>query len=346
MQNGEPKLITFESTRKFGTETEVLSYDKRDFQRHPLESKRELPQGLDDIAHHMSKMLHSEVQCNKWHQTHNNDTWVLKPDRSCGMEICSPVYKGWHGLNRILMVTDMLAANPKVAVDSRCGFHVHIDVGDLSPDELLSVLTFWVKFEPVFLDSMPFNRKINRYCQLIGASPAFDHEANPTLNFLTEKLGRVKYYSLNTYHMYSGKRSTIEFRIAEGDACVDSFFIKNWCRMVLHFVERSRQHRAKRYSPKDPWSGYVWLDLNDLMKFMGYYEPNISKGVEQARNWFLARIKHNMNCDLVGVFSPEARQITKMQVEENWQRFGLGDYKELLCPANMKESLYSPELRF
>jgi hypothetical protein len=62
----------------------------------------------------------------------------------------------------------------KIQSDNRCSFHVHIDVSDLSEIKLASVISWWIKCEPVFLDSVPAKRKKNQYCQFLGEMDIFD----------------------------------------------------------------------------------------------------------------------------------------------------------------------------
>jgi hypothetical protein len=337
----DSKPLSFDYDRRFGTETEVPSFDHRDFKRYPLNAKsKEQPEGMEYLATMISTVVKHRVECNKWHHTHNNDSWVLKPDSSCGIEICSPVYKGWHGLRQVVQVTKALADDPRVDVDSRCGFHVHLGIEDCDPAQTLSILSHWIKCEAVFMDSVPFNRKNNRYCQLIGHSPLFDHNEEYSLVALLQKLGNAKYFSLNAYHLNRGSRSTIESRIAEESACVDPFYVKNWVRLLIHFVECAKARKPPGKYNGDSWSGLVWLDLNEVMEFLRFNEP-LSKGMEQVRNWFLARIRRNVDCSTTGAFAPEARKITKLQIEEIWTRLGLGESSmPYISPSNLEEALY------
>ena len=58
----------------------------------------------------------------KWgyEETNNNSSWVLKPDASCGMEICSPICKGNHGLKRLCRLVDAINDDSKIESDARC----------------------------------------------------------------------------------------------------------------------------------------------------------------------------------------------------------------------------------
>jgi hypothetical protein len=196
------------------------------------------------------KTTSEKVIVHKWGHDHNNDSWVVKPDGSCGMEVCSPVCKGWHGLKRVCKVIEAFSNEPKISADHRCSLHVHIDVSDLSIEQLCSVIAWWVKCEPVFLDSVPPSRKKNRYCQFIGLWDLFEENSTLSMDQLIKKFGNSKYGSLNTYHLKMGKRQTIEFRIMEGDCCKNPYMAKNWLRLLVHFVEPHLQAAAPGRIPR------------------------------------------------------------------------------------------------
>src|ERR1017187_5174505 len=89
----------------------------------------------------------------------------------------------------------------------------------------------------------PDIRKKNRYCQNMGMTSLFEHNQNYSPLTMIEKVGEVKYFSLNTNQLRrtGGKRRTVEFRIIEGQGCKDPYLMKNWIRLILHFVEMVKQ---------------------------------------------------------------------------------------------------------
>ena len=154
------------------------------------------------------------------------------------------------------------------------------------------VMAYWIKCESVFLDSVPVNRKRNRYCQCIGLCDLFDHNTQYGPKDIVRSLGQQKYYTVNTYHLCQNRRPTVEFRIVESEGCLDPYLVKNWIRLLIHFVEVAKRHQMPRpYVQGDKWSSLLWLDPEDVMGFLGFnggYE--LSRGMEQTRNWFLARL--------------------------------------------------------
>jgi hypothetical protein len=301
--------------RRFGAEIEINALDGRS--RPPGEK---LPDGIFYISQMLASKLQSRVEVAKWHHTHHNTGWVVKPDSSCGMEVCSPVSKGTKGLDNICRVVEYLHDDPLVVADERCSFHVHVEVNDLSSDELASVLAYWVKCETVFLDSTPPLRKRNRYCQQLGISDIFEHDSTFTPNQLIAKLSTYKYFSLNTYHFYKGRRPTIEFRIAENQACRSPHYVRNWIRLIIHFVECAKKTPFPGpYQEGNPWSSYLWLEPKDVFTFLGFRpgQSKLSPEMAQTRDWLLVRLLLNITpTGLPGVWSDEVRSAAHEQVIE------------------------------
>ena len=341
----EKKTLSFNSNRRFGGEAELNSFDNRDFKVNKLKPD-EQPEGIDAIAHIIRKVTGEQTDIMGWQFNHNNSGWICKPDSSCGIEVCTPVLNGWIGLKKLCQVLDAFSTNPKIKSDQRCSFHVHVDVRDLSDDDnslLAKVLSYWVKSEMVFLSSVPTPRKKNKYCQQIGLGDSFTTDALESPNEVVKKFGTNKYQTVNTFHLVSGQRKTIEFRIMESDACLDSFLVKNWVRLLLHFVEMAKEApEIKKFQKNDPWTGYAFLDVKDvfkLLKFDGEY--TLSPGLTQTRNWFIARIKKNINTNLAGIWSEPVRAITEKQTNDLINVLGLDENTDpyLYPPSAKKEHL-------
>ena len=254
----QDNFIKFNSGRKFGVELEVCAYDDRDFKEFRL-GNNEMPIGIDDVALTIMRSTLDKVVINKWHLTHNNTQWVIKPDSSCGIEICSPIMKSTHGARKIAKVIRSLKNNHNIHVDNRCGFHVHADVSDLGIEEFGAILAWWIKCEAVFLDAMPAYRKVNRYCQQIGITPTFEHDYDYSAQDIIRRLGLHKYFSINAYHYYRGNRLTVEFRIAEDVMCLNETDAENWICFLLHFIEMAKlRGMPQDYRYNNQWTGLCW----------------------------------------------------------------------------------------
>jgi hypothetical protein len=270
--------------RKFGVEIELNSFDQRNFKLDPLD-RNETPLGIQHVAD-VIKKSGQDVRIENWQNTHNNVDWVCKPDASCGIEVCSPVI---DDIDKLTKVIDLFSIDPNLKVDDRCSFHVHFSIEDcvdkkdvFGSEKLAAILSWWVKCEPVFFDSVPNFRKMNRYCQFIGISELFEFEelVRPTL--IIKKLGSSKYFSANVHHFYKKNRSTIEFRIGEYDLGLNSNSAKNWILLLSHFIDRCiLKGLPDNFSWLNPVEVFEFLDLNNM----------------EIKNWFLNRIITNINSE-------------------------------------------------
>jgi hypothetical protein len=280
--------------RKFGVEIELNSFDQRDFKKNPL-GRNEQPEGMEYIAD-IIKSLGLPVKIQGWQHNHNNDEWVCKPDSSCGIEVCSPVSSD---LVDILKFVDCLSQDQNIRVDDRCSLHVHIDVKDCvfasnfnknydfeKSIDLASILAWWIKCEPVFFDSFPKSRKLNKYCQCIGISDVFKSDDNVSPSLIIKNLGESKYFSANVYHLKKGSRASIEFRLADHFACIDSHFLNNWVNLLIHFIDRAIFVGLP--------NSFCWLNPKEVFDFLDFN----NSGKEEVRNWFLARIITNIKSDI------------------------------------------------
>lgn len=336
--------LIFDSLRRFGVELEINAFDMRSKPIGYDEGK--LPEGIHYVANLVKTVSEQKVVIHRWSHDHHNNCWIIKPDGSCGMEICTPVMKGWHGLKQTCKVVDALKDDKKIAADSRCSLHLHVDVSDLSDELVAAIILWWIKFEPVFMDAMPMSRKINQYCQFIGLTDLFEVEdklASPKELF--KKLGISKYYSINTFHYFNQKRKTLEFRIMDSRCCLDSWMTKNWIRLILHFVDTVVKNGMPiEYQPGNKWSGYCWLDPIDLFQFLKFNSSDISVGLQQVRRWFLGRLlSEGRNLLSEGIISDKSRQISISQVDE--LIYGLSLDKDEIF-EHTSSDVYGDEFRF
>ena len=322
-------MLNFSYCRPFGAEIEINAFDGVVMIPSEL-----LPAGIHYVANLVAETLGEYVEVRGWGHTHWYKTygyWVVKPDNSCGMEVCSSVVQGWYGLRKICQVIDVFQNHSRIIADSNCSYHLHVDVNDLMEEEIGNILRWWIKCEPVFFDSVPDNRKVNRYCQFVGLWDWLDDVAPLTTTQLIQAFGAEKYTSVNTYHLWSGERNTIEFRIGEHTLCKNSFFAKNWTRLLIHFLETAKGR---------PPDNLTWLDVKDVFEFLGFLRDDLSPGMLQIRDWFLGRLHYNAISCLDGFFK-EARIVTKRQIGELLTLFPDFDLKHALYPSSYKDAVYS-----
>lgn len=306
------KIISTESYRRFGVEIEINSFDLRS------KCLGNLPDGIYYVSSLVKNTVRDKVTVHKWGNDHYNDNWILKPDGSCGIEICSPVMKGWRGLSEICKVVDALDKDESVQADSRCSFHIHVDVSDLSEEEIRSVISWWIKCEPIFMDLVPYDRKINQYCQYLGLNDKVNVHLM-SYQDLMQIVGTSKYFSMNAFHLFKEKRRTLEFRIMDSSCCLNSWDAKNWVRLILFFVENCiKKGVPKKYKKGNPMTGLCWIDPYDFFEFLNWNSKNnLSEGMKQVRRWVLNRaFLKGRNHNFFGIASDNARRISINQFDK------------------------------
>jgi hypothetical protein len=306
-------MISLNSCRRFGVELEINSFDKRNFKTNPL-GIGELPYGIYNVGNLVAECFPGAKTIIKtWHPVHNNDYWIVKPDSSCGMELCTPLIKGNFGYNTVYKIVSKIKEKYSDYVDERCSFHIHVDVSDLTELQLSSVLAYWIKCEAVFMDAMPESRKKSRYCMPIGTLDVIQHDTMIEPQLLIRRLGLQKYYSLNTYHYSKDNRKSIEFRIADYTYCINPISARNWIKLIIHFVECASQISIPHpYVAGDQWSSYLWLNPKEVFQILQFDQP-LSDELEEIKKWFVQKAKDNISNSSDGIWSETARKISQEQ---------------------------------
>lgn len=307
--------------RRFGVEIELNSFDGRN---RPVDYEfGVLPEGSHHIANLVHKSVRDKVFLQKWQNNHNNDCWILKPDSSCGIEVCTPVLKGMDGLRSVCSVVDAFARDVLVMSDQRCSFHVHVDVHDLNVGDIAALVSWWVKMEHFFMRIVPMCRRRNRYCQMLSFSSIFEKGVGHMMSdaHLVASVGRHKYYSFNAYHMQKKKRKTVEFRIMDSSCCLSYHDAKNYLLLLLHFVELAVEKGSPReYDRDDPLTGYSWLGVAESLGFLRMEEKSsLSEGMSEVRRWLYGRLLRNEHNGESGIFGYRCKSLS----EEHLRLFSL-----------------------
>lgn len=337
--------LSFNSMRRFGVEIEINSFDG---ESRPVNGKR--PAGIEDVALLVQKNCSDDVVIKGYEHTSGNEGWVIKPDASCGIEIVTTPLKGWRGIASVCKVVEALKNDQRIKADSRCSVHAHLEVADLTEDQIGNIIRYWIKCEPCFFDAMPQERKRNRYCQFMGLMNMIQHDSIISSSDLIRMFGDVKYYSMNTHMMCETghKRKTVEFRMIEGGGSKDPYLIKNWLRLIIHFVERVKDLPTPiPYKEGDRWSSFLWVEPEDVLQILGFngkYE--LSKGLQQTKNWLIGRWNKCLTKqDKPGL----SRYVSYTQIQDilkkTIEKEGIS-VEDLLEPNDIKESLYSENTNY
>ena len=194
-------------------------------------------------------------------------------------ELVSPKLHGGSGLSEVHRViqalTEIHNSPSTIQVNKSMGFHVHIDVSQLTTSQLIKVCQNFVKYEDAMDTIMPHSRRHgNRYCKsnklAVGSVRVSSKERNAKLAACesNEELanlmnpGNDKYYKLNLLPHVSRRQSTIEFRHHSPSFNVEK--IKNWIRFCMAFVHNSAKYNAPSHLSSD-------IDDDELFEMLMMY---------------------------------------------------------------------------
>ena len=252
---------------RFGVEIELNTFDypsnKSDDNSEPIGSRH--------AAHVVKETLQENVEVTTWHTTINSNRWLVKPDSSCGFEICSPVLKGRQGLKSLVSVINSLKNDGRFNADSKCSFHVHFELPSRDVGFISSLIVNWIKCELFFFLLIPDYRKQSKYCQLMGLSDLFPNNAQLDKNIIFNKVSDYKFYSLSLYHFKKSNRNTVEFRLMDNRACLDGKLVENWIILLNRFINKSNNNYVFNQEGllEKP---FVWLDFKDVFDFLDLYK--------------------------------------------------------------------------
>jgi hypothetical protein len=179
-------------------------------------------------------------------------TWQINRDSSvhrngfAGGEVVSRILPATEaGFTELAQACDLIAG-AGATVNRTCGMHVHVDVRDLSVDEIRNVVIAYMRFQGEIDTVVPRSRRgSNQYCRHLSSSyVSLDDmitrlEWAQSVSSLDYRMGG-KYRVLNlSKFAYTG---TIEFRQHSGT--VEAAKAVAWARWCVAFVETFRHAAA------------------------------------------------------------------------------------------------------
>jgi len=205
--------------------------------------------------------------------------WKLVYDASVayeGLEIVSPVLKGFEGLAELKKVTEALD-EVGAKVNRTCGLHVHHDASDFTVKSFKNLYGLYARFEDT-IDSMvaPSRRGSNNSMCM---SPRTNLEQLKTVKSVDEIVGRVysdRYIKLNCQSFR--RHGTIEFRHHQGTTNYEK--MEAWIVLTQMMVERSVNSNIQLKEGADDYfnfkkviRGYAWMGADEIqqkaVKYMG-----------------------------------------------------------------------------
>lgn len=188
-----------------------------------------------------------EIEMEADHMPHPDDVgpkWKLERDGSLRGESGEFVLRTPVSEDKLDEVFENLSdilvkSGTKVRPTYRAGVHVHINVQDLTPRQLITFITLYFMFEEVLLSYCDKSRTGNHFCMrmsdasylLLALTEAITSEDLTRLN--DENL---RYAALNVTSLF--KYGSIEFRALESTRDFDK--IKTWSRILYRLKEFSK----------------------------------------------------------------------------------------------------------
>lgn len=207
--------------RKFGIELEMVS-----------------PRNGDALAMARDVIVGTGTQARtNSYSGRDYDQWQVKSDGSIqpfgrGAEVVSRVMPAnvasYDEITRVVSALD----NAGFGVNRSCGFHVHLNVADLSHVERQLVILRYGTLQRQISAMLPPSRRANGYCAVLS-----DNE----LRQLTQAIdGGASYVPgtrgvCNTAHMGTGSSSRIEFRQAAGT--VNPGKVVGWVKFLQEMID-------------------------------------------------------------------------------------------------------------
>lgn len=243
--------------------------------------------------HDLNSRLHAFTSLHG-HSTTSSEragNWTLKTDH-CGYEFTSPALaataenfeKARKVVNKLRSIChthrqDNIPAHQNVCTP-HCGFHVHLEVGDLEGPKLRNLVNIFRTFEHALLSLQAPSRRNNNFVLLLQDHGDYDFMNRNPRNSIPREMDE-HYLALN-FGRYDD-RETIEIRYAS--STVDSCKVVNWIQLLVCLVELAKQMENVPYQ--------TGQGVDDLKHFITSHETNtwLDSRRESLAQWIDLRVE-------------------------------------------------------
>lgn len=224
-------------------------------------------------------------------------SWDVKTDASCGYEVASPALTSYESVIKAAEVGQLLS-NGSCTVDSRCGFHVHIDCRGLSRRALGRVFRLFTRYEKAFFFLAGSSRQTNHFCKRIdqtkiNSCKKVEKSDSDSLSPYSSSWSSDKNYWLNPLALH--RHGTLENRLMESS--LDPAFICGWSLFNLMAFDWAASGKKVGWGVANCSSD---LDLfQTMLGQAGFYGPwtgreHIVPLTKVVRKWALHRVKTHL----------------------------------------------------
>lgn len=147
----------------------------------------------------------------------------------------------------------------KIEYSFRCSTHVHVNVQDLTEEQLMSMIFLYMMYENVFMNYVSDERVGNRFCLRFQDAQQLTYEVSRMFSRIREaglrhavlslRQNDLKYAAMNMYTLR--KYGTLEFRALEGTN--DPERINTWVNAIV----RLRSTAMKFASPEEAYNTFM-----------------------------------------------------------------------------------------
>ena len=177
--------------------------------------------------------------------------WAYHTDdslRNYGIEFVSRAVYGKDLTQTCTELQTFFDSTPTIKphVSRRCGLHIHVDIRDMTSEELSCFLAMYALYERMIFAVFGKNRETNSYCVPLYQTPSFFHSFKKVI--LAEgELEARKYFQdiFKNDNRYSAinlssvmKHGSVEFRHSK--STTDIAYMKNWINVLLSLKSFSR----------------------------------------------------------------------------------------------------------
>lgn len=220
----------------------------------------------------VDELVKGGIPCRRtWYDETEPDTWALKTDASCGLELVSPKLSGKSGMDQVKKVCRILKSISFVKITDSCGLHIHHDASGLTASQIVGVAAAYTVHQDQINKLVRRNRTSNSYCLPLSLDTIRElYNSIARGNTLTNAVihSNVTRYSAVNLCSYA-KHGTIEFRQLQGT--LDADVILTWLKFgqgVISSVQRGvfRFSRFQEYTEITEYetSDNLMLSQNDM----------------------------------------------------------------------------------
>ena len=213
-----------------------------------------------------------------WFKSKKNFKWHLKTDATTEGELCTPISRV-HELPKIGRVIDILKASGlKTTIND--SLHVHVSDEDV---DTRNIVAAWLIIERTIVKCFPRHRR-QKYggCRSYCAQLIEKRNKKSNIAHLFDRAMEIssEHHSvLSLFH--HEKRSTVEFRIAEGT--FDKDFVRNWVMFCFSFIEYARSIDVFKTLCGLPDA----LDVHEMIELMNIKDKPLRRWLTDRYDKFL-----------------------------------------------------------